>query len=420
MTGSGADDIRELLLSATTMRAIYKTATGGDLSDEVAQAIAQDMSRDVFGMLETIEAYAYHNRSDQITEEDVRNALKDDADYANDMGFQLDQAYPFPGMGGQGQAPATAETAASITGWQGEEAEKIQPPNKFPLTKEQQDFYKKVMAACFESHEDVRAKAIKSMEVDPSLEAILPQLITSMMNSIKRGFCDNDIAVCFTVIHMATALAKNKSISFDQSFYFILPGILSCILIQHEFERVDVEGDEVHWQLREIASELMGDIVRVDKNYNLLDRIIRILSMGLCNHEHLLTIYGAVIGFGQLGSCVVETYLLPELSKLSELLYAGDKHPRFEQGAIKKIWSRLIRICAPIVKSVTDPPDRLDNYLERYGRIGEELYGVVIGIRVTEHEAALELTTNLVLEVKKKAQFPVSLQSAGEVMETSD
>ncbi|XP_034659477.1 transcription initiation factor TFIID subunit 6-like [Drosophila subobscura] len=286
MTGGGAYDIRVLFLSAATMKTIYKTATGGELSDEVAQAIAQDMSLEFCGMLETVETYAYHNRSDQITEEDVRKALKDDADYVNDMGIQLDPAYPYPGIGGQGQAPtvntpATTETASASssnyrsTGWQEEETENTQPPNKFPLTKEQQDFYKKVTAACLAPHDEVRARALKSMEVDPSLEAILPQLITSMMSTIDRGLYNNDISVCFTVIHMAKALAKNKSISFDQNFHFILPGILSCILIQYEFEKLDVEGDELHWELREVASELMGDIVRVDKNYNLLDRIIR-------------------------------------------------------------------------------------------------------------------------------------------------
>ncbi|BFF99272.1 transcription initiation factor TFIID subunit 6-like [Drosophila madeirensis] len=407
---AGANDIKELLLSAATMKSIYKTATGGDLSDEVAQAIAQDMSLEVFGMLEAIETYAYHNRSDQISEEDVRKALKDDADLVNDICFQLAQAYPYTGIGGQGQAPTTtAETAAASssnyrsTGRQGEETEKLQHPNKFPLTKEQQDFYKKVTAACLAPHDDVRAKALKSMEVDPSLEAILPQLITCMISAIERGLYNNDISVCCSVILMAKALAKNKSISFDQNFHFLLPGILSCILIQHEFGKVGVEGDELHWELREVASEMMGNIVRVDRNYNLLDRIIRMLSKGLCNHEHLLTIYGAVIGFGQLGSLVVETYLLPELPKLSQLLYAGDKHPRSEEGAIKKILFRLIKICAPIVKSVTDTPDRLDNYVERFGRIGEELYGVVLGIRVTELLRSTRTSSQISIRSKEKS-----------------
>ncbi|XP_022213879.2 transcription initiation factor TFIID subunit 6-like [Drosophila obscura] len=414
---NGTDEVQELSLSAKSMKAIYKKVTGGELSEEVAQTIAADMAKEVFEILETVETYAYHNRSDEITEADVYHALKNDAKYANDILFDLKKAHAYTRLpanlgAGQEQAP-TADTSDSAvtageslteyrtTGWQHEETVQLQPPTQCPLTQEEQVFFRRVITVCFAQDEDERVKALKSLEVDPSLEFILPQLTTSMADGINTGLFNKITDLCFVVLRMAKALVKNRSITFDQHFHLILPGILSCILMQEAFEEDDIEGDELHWDLREFASELLGDMVRVAKNYNLIGRIINMLIKGIRDHENVFTIFGAVIGFGQLGSLVVADYLLPELSNLSEFLYAGGRDPKLAKGAIMKTWCRLVKITAPVVKALTYSTDPIAKYVELYGRFGEALFFVVLGIRGREQETAAKLLVNLVLKSKK-------------------
>ncbi|XP_017156308.1 uncharacterized protein LOC108164874 [Drosophila miranda] len=410
---NGTSKIKMKSLSTKTIKAIYKKATFGGLSKKVAKAIAWDMGKEVNEILETIKTYAIHNRSNVVTEADIYHALKDDDDCGSILCMALPAKEAGALKGGHVAActdthrpSATAKAGysheeSSESGWQWEETVELKPPKRFPLTKEQQAFYQTIIHACWGDDEDAQADALKSLQIDPSIEYIIPQLTTHIVDGIDEGLYDKDVYQCIVPLLMAQALVKNRMITFNKHFHLILPSVLSCLLIQEAFEE-DVEGNEFHWYLRELASGIMGDIVRVTKSYNLLGRIIRVLISGLRRHGNLLTIYGAVVGFGQLGSLVVEDYLLPELSKLSEFMYAGGRNPRVEEGALKNIWYRLIKLCSTVLKTVNTPPDQMDKYVAQYGHFGEYLYQMVRGLRVREHQYAERLRAELQLEAQQK------------------
>ncbi|XP_026847001.1 uncharacterized protein LOC6597912 [Drosophila persimilis] len=364
------------------------------------------MGKEVNEILETIKTYAIHNRSNVVTEADIYHALKDDDDYGSILCMSLPAKEPGALKGGHAAActdtHCPSATAKAGSGWQWEEIVELKPPKRFPLTKEQQAFYQTIIHACWGDDEDALAHALKSLQIDPSLEYILPQLTTHIVDGIDEGLYDKDVYQCIVPLLMAQALVKNRRITFNKHFHLILPSVLSCLLIQEAFEKEDVEGNEFHWYLRELASRIMGDIVRVIKSYNLLGRIIRLLISGLRRHGNLFTIYGAVVGFGQLGSLVVADYLLPELSKLSEFMYAGGRNPRVEEGALKNIWYRLIKLCSTVLKTVSTPPNEMDKYVAQYGHFGEYLYQMVRGLRVREHRNAERLRAELQLEAQQK------------------
>ncbi|EDW27177.1 GL16368 [Drosophila persimilis] len=237
------------------------------------------MGKEVNEILETIKTYAIHNRSNVVTEADIYHALKDDDDYGSILCMSLPAKEPGALKGGHAAActdtHCPSATAKAGSGWQWEEIVELKPPKRFPLTKEQQAFYQTIIHACWGDDEDALAHALKSLQIDPSLEYILPQLTTHIVDGIDEGLYDKDVYQCIVPLLMAQALVKNRRITFNKHFHLILPSVLSCLLIQEAFEKEDVEGNEFHWYLRELASRIMGDIVRVIKSYNLLGRIIR-------------------------------------------------------------------------------------------------------------------------------------------------
>lgn len=123
-----------------------------------------------------------------------------------------------------------------------------------------------------------------------------------------------------------------------------------------------------HWALRDFGSRLMAQIC---KNFNtstnnLQTRVTRLFSSALQNDKtQLSSLYGAVAGLSELGTEVIKVFIVPRLKFISDRIepqLQGSSISNTDKIAAGHIRAMLQTKCAPVLKTIRNPPDVVDEY----------------------------------------------------------
>lgn len=142
-----------------------------------------------------------------------------------------------------------------------------------------------------------------------------------------------------------------------------------------------------HWALRDFGARLMAQIC---KNFNtstnnLQTRVTRLFSSALAGEKTpLSSLYGALAGLSELGSEVIKVFIIPRIKFISERIEPhlhGIMVSNTDKIAAGHIRSILQKSCAPVIKTIRNPPDIVEDYKRDYGSMGTTLHQAVIKAR---------------------------------------
>ena len=95
----------------------------------------------------------------------------------------------------------------------------------------------------------------------------------------------------------------------------------------------------------------------------------------------LVSYYGAIAGLQELGPEVIKVFVLPHIKAISARIDAATETisvlgggTNMEKIAASHIKNLLLKGCTPVIKTVKQPPDNLDDYKEDFGSIGQYLH----------------------------------------------
>merc|ERR1712127_1058545 len=138
--------------------------------------------------------------------------------------------------------------------------------------------------------------------------------------------------------------------------------------------------------LRDFASRMMAAIC---KNFhsstnNVQTRVTKMFSDALCSDRApLVSYYGAIAGLQELGPEVIKVFVLPHMSALAQKIDQALDSSNLGVGGVEEIAAKnirtlLVKSVSPVLKSMRDPPDNIEEYKPFYGSLGPYLQmGVV-------------------------------------------
>lgn len=98
----------------------------------------------------------------------------------------------------------------------------------------------------------------------------------------------------------------------------------------------------------------------------------------------LSSLYGALEGLSELGAEVIRIFIIPKLKLIGariETYLQGSITSNIDKIASDHIKQLLIKVVAPVLKNVKNPPDFIEEYKQEYGYLGPALHGAVLKAR---------------------------------------
>ncbi|CAG9771324.1 unnamed protein product [Ceutorhynchus assimilis] len=252
------------------------------------------------------------------------------------------------------------------------------------LSVEQQLYYKEITEACVGSDEARRAEALQSLSSDPGLHEMLPRMCTFIIEGVRVNVVQNNLALLIYLMRMVKALLDNQSLYLEKYLHELIPSVTTCIVSKQLCMRPELDN---HWALRDFASRLMSQIC---KNFNtstnnIQTRITRMFTNALSNDKIALSsLYGALQGLSELGPEVTRIFILPRIRMIGmkiESHLEGNLISNNDRTAAGHIKQLLVKIIAPVLKSIRNAPDNLEDYKQDYGYMGISLHGAVVKAR---------------------------------------
>uniref|UniRef100_T1J711 TAF6 C-terminal HEAT repeat domain-containing protein n=1 Tax=Strigamia maritima TaxID=126957 RepID=T1J711_STRMM len=286
------------------------------------------------------------------------------------------------------------------------------------LSVEQQLYYKEITEACVGSDESRRAEALQSLASDPGLHQMLPRLCTFIAEGVKVNVVQNNLALLIYLMRMVKALLDNQTLYLEKYLHEIIPSVGTCIVSKQLCMRPDVDN---HWALRDFASRLMAQICKTfnTSTNSVQTRITRMFSKPLQNEKSpLATHYGAIAGLSELGHEVIKSFVLPRIKPEGERIRQCVETPvlsNIDKIAAEHIKQLLQRILAPVIKTIRQPPDNVEEYKAEYGYFGQMLHSGVVKARQQPLTTAPTSTTQPKPPITVNVQprlVPVSSSSA--------
>ncbi|XP_026323595.1 transcription initiation factor TFIID subunit 6-like isoform X2 [Hyposmocoma kahamanoa] len=270
------------------------------------------------------------------------------------------------------------------------------------LSVEQQLYYKEITEACVGSDEGRRAEALQSLACDPGLHEMLPRMCTFISEGVKVNVVQNNLALLIYLMRMVKALLDNQSLYLEKYLHELIPSVSTCIVSRQLCLRPEMDN---HWALRDFAARLMAQICKTfnTSTNNLQTRVTRLFAKALqcpsqTNNESgpsmasmkesektpLASLYGAVQGLAELGPEVVKVFILPRVRWLGERLEGAlsgvGGADRLAAGNLKH---QLLKVLAPVVRQLRQPPDVAEDYKREYGYLGPSLQQMVSKLRTS-------------------------------------
>lgn len=258
------------------------------------------------------------------------------------------------------------------------------------LSVEQQLYFKEITEACVGSDESRRAEALQSLAMDPGLHQMLPRLATFIAEGVRVNVVQHNLAILIYLMRMVKSLLENQSLILEKYLHELIPAVATCIVSRQLCTRPDHDN---HWALRDFASRMMAAIC---KNFhtstnNIQTRVTKIFSDALKSDKNpLVAYYGAIAGLQELGPEVIKVFILPNISILAEKIDAAldpnnTSASKVEQNAATNIRNLLVKSVSPVLKSMRDPPDNIEEYKQEFGSLGPHLH---TGVEKARKQAA--------------------------------
>lgn len=253
------------------------------------------------------------------------------------------------------------------------------------LSVEQQLYYKEITEACVGADEGRRAEALQSLASDPGLHEMLPRMCTFIAEGVKVNVVQHNLAILIYLMRMVKALLENPSLFLEKYLHELIPSVSTCIVSKQLCLRPELDN---HWALRDFAARLMAQIC---KNFNtstnnIQTRITRMFASAINNDKtHISSLYGAIEGLSELGPEVIKVFIVPKVKLIAEKMDANiSGSDKVSVGHIKHL---LVKVLTPILKTLRNPPDSLEEYKNDYGSLGPGLHGSVIKARLSANQA---------------------------------
>ncbi|XP_049533549.1 transcription initiation factor TFIID subunit 6 isoform X1 [Anopheles darlingi] len=260
------------------------------------------------------------------------------------------------------------------------------------LSVEQQLYYKEITEACVGSDEARRAEALTSLSCDPGLHEMLPRMCTFIAEGVKVNVVQNNLALLIYLMRMVRALLDNPALYLEKYLHELIPCVSTCIVSRQLCMRPEIDN---HWALRDFAARLMAQIC---KNFNtstnnLQTRVTRLFSAALTSDKTpLSSMYGALEGLSELGTEVIKVFIIPRLRFISErvevLLQGTTTISNTDKIAAGHIRAMLQKAVPPVLKTLRNPPDLVEEYKRDYGCLGPTFHQGVVKARSASPSAA--------------------------------
>ncbi|XP_050069003.1 transcription initiation factor TFIID subunit 6 isoform X2 [Anopheles maculipalpis] len=254
------------------------------------------------------------------------------------------------------------------------------------LSVEQQLYYKEITEACVGSDEARRAEALTSLSSDPGLHEMLPRMCTFIAEGVKVNVVQNNLALLIYLMRMVRALLDNPALYLEKYLHELIPCVSTCIVSRQLCMRPELDN---HWALRDFAARLMAQICKTfnTSTNNLQTRVTRLFSAALQNDKTpLSSMYGALQGLSELGTEVTKVFIIPRLKFISErveplLQGITSNISNTDKIAAGHIRAMLLKGVPPILKTLRNPPDLVEEYKRDYGCLGQTLHQAVVKAR---------------------------------------
>ncbi|CAH1118386.1 unnamed protein product [Phaedon cochleariae] len=252
------------------------------------------------------------------------------------------------------------------------------------LSVEQQLYYKEITEACVGSDEARRAEALQSLASDPGLHEMLPRMCTFIIEGVRVNVVQNNLALLIYLMRMVKAILDNQSLYLEKYLHELIPSVTTCIVSKQLCMRPELDN---HWALRDFASRLMAQIC---KNFNtstnnIQTRVTRMFTNALQQDKvPLSSLYGALQGLSELGTEVTRIFILPRVRSIGarvESHLEGNLISNIDKIASGHIKQLMIKILAPVLKTLRTPPDHADDYRQDFGYLGVGLHAAVVKAR---------------------------------------
>ena len=116
------------------------------------------------------------------------------------------------------------------------------------------------------------------------------------------------------------------------------------------------------------------------------------------DHSPLVSYYGAIAGLQELGPEVIKVFVLPHIKAISARIDAATETvsvmgggTNMEKIAATHIKNLLLKGCTPILKTIKQPPDNIDDYKDEFGSIGQFLH---VGVSRSRSSAPSSTTSS--------------------------
>lgn len=283
------------------------------------------------------------------------------------------------------------------------------------LSVEQQLYYKEITEACVGSDEGRRAEALQSLACDPGLHEMLPRMCTFIAEGVRVNVVQNNLALLIYLMRMVKALLDNQSLYLEKYLHELIPSVSTCIVSKQLCMRPELDN---HWALRDFASRLMAQIC---KNFNtstnnIQTRVTRMFSRALHGEKSpLSSLYGAIEGLSELGPEVIKVFIIPRIKYIAQRIEAHLEFPamsnvdKIASGHIKHL---LVKVLAPILKTMRSPPDYVEEYKAEYGCLGPALQTAVVKARTQSPPATVATTTATITGVVNTYSRSVTASTA--------
>uniref|UniRef100_A0AC34G1N9 TATA box binding protein associated factor (TAF) histone-like fold domain-containing protein n=1 Tax=Panagrolaimus sp. ES5 TaxID=591445 RepID=A0AC34G1N9_9BILA len=191
----------------------------------------------------------------------------------------------------------------------------VQTKFTHPISAEQQQFFKETMEMMVGGDEAKRQKAMHILRNDPSIQILVPRMISFVSCSLRANIAQECLAVISYLLMTADSLLTNPYIDIEEDFHLLLPPVISCILIRSP--NLDSEGTYI---MRKFAAKIIFKIFTQHDLPNARHRALRILTNGF---RHPRTSFPSLVAiiycFKLFGPEFLELYLFQHIPKIKQL-----------------------------------------------------------------------------------------------------